>query len=402
MSNTYTVKTGDTFSSISRSKFGSEKKASVISQANPEASAPLIAGSVLTIPGTSDQQVFKNSGLDIKVGGLSVTAAEGFVISSAIDGFRKVQFTLPNEMETREICPMLQPTAVDVGYNGRQIFSGYMPKPEPSHSDNKKQLNISADSWPNLLMQPPPATAFPLEFIKVGIDKIANALLEPYALEYFFYSDQGPVFPKAEIKQSGPVLDFLSGLCKQRARIIRDDEFGSVVFDNGALVGDSVLHVDDEARPDIDVSIVVNPAEWYSHITGILKGKNKRKSKRITYRNDFYRGILRPHEFEITDSDEGELETALYSVAGRMFASVFKVTLIVPSWTDKNGDVFQVGRPMTVRSQKNYIKNFSEFLIDTVTLSNTSSGDNGVRTAVLTGVIPGSYGGNVPKEIPWI
>lgn len=401
MPKNYTVKYGDTFSSISRSESGSEKYASVIAQANPQSSAPLKPGEVLTIPGGNTKQSFKSFGLDVKIGGASVVVNDSFVFSSAIDGFRRVQFTLPNEKEVREICPMLEPTAVDVGYNGRQIFSGFTMKPDPEHSDMKKQLNIHADSWPNLLMQPPPITSFPLEFKKLTLDKIANALLGPYSLKFFFYSDPGPVFPKAEIKQSGPILEFLSGLCKQRALIIRDDEFGAVVFDDGSTIGEPVLKIDDEVRPDANITLTVNPDGWYSHITGILKGKNKRKSKKLTVKNPFYAGIMRPDEFEISDSDEGELETAVNSVTARMFASVFIVNVIVPFWTDENGNILQAGNSIEIRSPKNYIKEFTELLIDSVSLSNVSSGETEVKTASLTCVVPGVYGGNMPESIPW-
>ena len=72
MSNTYTVKTGDTFSSVSRVTTGSEKNASKIKRANPHASAPLQAGTILQIPAVTDAQVFNPNGLDLKIDGPTV------------------------------------------------------------------------------------------------------------------------------------------------------------------------------------------------------------------------------------------------------------------------------------------------------------------------------------------
>ena len=135
MSKTYISRPGDTFSSISRAETGSERNTQIIRQSNPHASVPIRPGTRLQIPGGDTSASFKPFGLDCKIGGVSVKAYDTFTYSSAIDGFSRMEYVIPNEKETRQIAPMLTPTPVDCGYNGQQMFAGYMTAPIPTHSE---------------------------------------------------------------------------------------------------------------------------------------------------------------------------------------------------------------------------------------------------------------------------
>lgn len=397
MSKKYITETGDTFSSISRAETGSEKNAQLIKQANPHATTPFTFGTVLDIPSRETQKGFNPYGLDIKVDGISVQSYDSFTHSSAVDGFSRVEFILPNEIQTRAIIPMLQPVAVDVGYNGQPLFSGFMETPVPISNDKGKRLKVSASSWANMIASPPPITAFPVEFKDTALDVVAETLIAPFMIEHLFYADSGPVFKKISMEQSDNVLDFLSGLTKQRALVLRDDEFGSVVFDNGELSGAPVLKIDADRRPDVTVSLSANASGWYSHVTGVLKSKRKRKRKKIVWKNPFYSGIMRNHGFEVSQIDEGELETAVNSVASRMFASAFVLSVTIPSWTDKNGNTIRPGTSIEIKSETNYIRDFNELLVDGVTLNGTPS----AMVATMSCVIPGVYSGSIPEAVPW-
>lgn len=397
MPKTYITRPGDTFSSISRAETGSERNAQLIKQANPHASTPFLPGTQLTIPGGDSKKGFKPYGLDSKIDGISIAAYDSFTLSTALDGFSRAEFVIPNEIQTRAIAPMLKPISVDIGYNGIPAFSGIMDAPVPSATENKKILTISASGWPNLLSSPPPTSIFPAEFKNMKLDKISEYLLAPYSIEPFFYSDIGPKFTKVILKQGDNLVDFFAGLCKQRALVMRDDEFGSIIFDNGTIAGAPILSIDDDSRPDVSVKLNVDFSKWSSHVTGILKSKHGRSKKQIVWKNPFYTGIMKNHEFEISDSDEGELQTAVNSVSSRMFAEVFSVEIIVPSWTDKNGELIKVGKSVNLRSTTNYINNFYEFLIDSVTIS----GAENTQVAIIGCTLPGSYSGTIPESVPW-
>ena len=406
MFKTYVTQPGDTFSSISRAITGSERNAALIKSQNPQAVTPIIPGtSIMVKTGGKSDKGFSPFGLDVKIDGASYEVYDNFTCSMAIDGFSRSQFVMPNEKEIRDILPPLTPTAIDIGYNGNGMMSGYCETPTPENTDTRKELRVSVASWPNMLLSTPPTSSFPWEFVDMDLELITKNLLALYSLEYEFEGDKGPVFSKLSIKQSDKVFDFLSNLCKQRGLIMRDDEDGKVIFHTGDSSGglipiptQPVLEIDGENRPDVAVGpAVYDSTEYYSHVTGILKSKNKRKRKRLTVENPHYRGIMRPYEFEISDSDEGELETAVNTVAARMFASVFKLEITVPYWEDKNGDLLRPGGLVSARSTKDYIEDFTDLLISNVTLNVTGT----QRIATLTTVLPGVYNGKIPERVPW-
>lgn len=400
MFKTYVTQVGDTFSSVSRVLTGSERNAALIKQQNPQATSPLVPGTTLSVKSDGNaKKEFNPFGLDVRVNGESMGAYDQFICSMAIDGFSRAEFIQPNEPEIRGKLPPLTPTAVDIGFNGVPMMSGYTETPKPANTDGRKELRIPVSSWPNILRSQAPISGFPWKFVKMDLEVIVGQLIPLYALEWFFYADIGPVFSKLKILQSDIVLDFLSKLCRERGLVIRDDEFGSVIFDNGVIAGAPVLVIDGEGRPDVSVGpAIYDSTNYYSHVTGVLKSKNKRKRKKLTVENPHYRGIMRPHEFEISDSDDGELETAVNTVAARMFAGVFRLTITVPGWTDKNGDLIRPGGAISARSPKDYINDFTELLIAGVTLNGTGA----TRTATLTCVLPGVYNGVIPEVVPWI
>lgn len=398
MPKTYISVTGDTFSSISRSQFGSEMQATIIKQANPQVTVPIPVGTNMVIPtsGTSKKN-FKQFGLDVRIDGSSFEVYDSFICTMAIDGFGRVNFVVPNEIQTRAVLPLMTPLSVDIGYNGFSMFSGFVETPQPQENGNKSLL-IDSSSWPNLLSTPASVTAYPLEFKDSNLEVIANELVKPYDIECFFYSEPGPVFKKVSIKQGENVYEFLAKLAKQRGLIIRDDSYGSLIFDKGEISGSPVLNIDSESRPDVIVGpVVVSTSEYFSSVTGVLKGKNGRRRVGLTANNPHYVGILRPHRFEVSDCDDGELATAVESIAGRMFASCFKLPVTIPGWLDENGELIEPGKSIMVKSPKDYIEDFYELLIATVSFAS----DGKSKSTTMECVIPGVYSAIIPETVPW-
>lgn len=396
---TYVTRKGDTFDSVARSATGADTNADAIRSSNPGASEPFEAGVVLDVPSTTAEvaKVYRASGLDLRVDGKNIDTISDFTITIAIDGFRRCEFTTANEIETRAILPAIKPASVDLGYNGTALMTGHLEAPQADSSDDRKALVCSVASSPEVMTSPPSASAYPLAFEDVDLQNIAQKICGLYSLSSVFDVPPGPVFKDVKIKQTQNAVYFLGNLAKQRSMIFSDDAFGSVVFSDGAALGAPVLIADDEQRPDVNVSTTRNAANYYSHITGILKGKRGRERSRYTVNNKFYNGIIRQHTFEVSDIDKGELETSVNSVAARMFGDVFSATITVPGWTDRNGDVFAPGSLVKIRSPRNYIDDFYELLIRTVTLR----GQPDQKTATLTCVIPGVFAGKIPEYLPW-
>lgn len=395
----YTTASGDTFSSVSRSATGSEASAAKIRASNPGATEPFQSGVVLTIPAFGDgkTKTYRADGIDFKVGGVPVDTLDSFRVTLVADGFRKCEISTANEIQTRAIFPQMQSTPVDIGYNGRALLTGYTDAPKADSSDTRNGMGINVMSDPHLLLSSPPTSAFPMEFKDSDLSVMADRLCGMYSLDNFFDVDPGPRFSKVAIAQNEKPLNFLAKLAKQRAQVITDDAFGSVVFTDGAGIGAPVLIIDDEERPDVTISAEYSMANYYSSVTGVLKSKRGRTAKSKTVNNPHYRGIIKPHEFEISESDEGELETAVNSVMGRMFADSFKVNITVPGWDDRNGNVIAPQSKVKIRSPNDWIEDWIELDIRTVALVKSPN----KKTAVLSCVLPGVFGGIIPEVVPW-
>ena len=397
MSKTYKVKPGDTYSTIARAEFGSESAANTIAQMNPGVYT-LVPFSSIQIPATGQSsRNFRPFGLDLRVNEKEIATIDSFTGSASLAGFRRFNFEIPNEVTTRLICKQFKPSPVDIGYNGFPMLAGYLGSAQPVKSENKKTLKIEAYSNPTVISSPMLADSFPLEFEKQNLDVITGTLLKPYTVEYEFVGEIGPVFSKIKIKQKQNTYEFLSGLSKQRALVIGDDGDGKMLYNNGMGYGEPVLKIDAEKRPDCSVSVQCSPEDMFSSVTGILRGKRGKLRKKITIINPHYSGIIRPHEFEVSECDAGEMETAVNSVMARTFGAAFRLNVTIAGWLDKFGELLQPGAAISVKSPSDYINDFFDFLISDVTWADTGS----VKTTTMSCVIPGVYAGVIPEVVPW-
>jgi hypothetical protein len=317
-------------------------------------------------------------------------------MTASMDGFRKAEFITANESSTRDILPQLAPLDVDIGYDNERIFTGYLETPRIQNGEDRKALNVSASSKPNLLDSPAPKGSYPIEFSGANLEIIGNRISSLFNLEAFYYAEPGAKFTKASLKKGANSLEFLTRLAKQRTQILTDDEFGSVIFSDGMSSGAPIMSIDASKRPDVKVDVQYNADKFYSSVTGVLKGKRGRNKKEFTIDNNYYIGIEKPYEFTIDESDEGEIEEVTRCVYARMFADVFSVNVTVPGWRDKNKELITPAKPIKVLAPDYYINEMTEVDIRTVTYSAVPDR----QSTTLSCVLPGVFTGNVP-EIPW-
>lgn len=344
-----------------------------------------------------DSMQFKSNGLDIMVGGRRVPAYDTFKMTASMDGFRKAEFITANEPQTRNILPQLAPLDVDIGYDSERFFTGYLETPKIQNGEDRKALDVSANSRPNLLNGSAPAGSFPIEFTGANLEVIGNRISSLYNLEALYYADPGAKFTRTSLKKSGNSLEFLSRLAKQRTQIITDDQFGSVIFSDGMSSGAPIMNIDADERPDVNVDVQYNASKFYSSVTGVLKGKRGRNKKEFTINNNYYIGIEKPYEFEIEEADEGEIEEVTRCVYARMFADVFNVNVTVPGWRDKNRDLITPAKPIRVKAPDYYINEFIEVDIRTLTYNATDK----IQYANLSCVLPGVFSGDVSEDLLW-
>jgi prophage tail gpP-like protein/phage tail protein X len=400
LSISYRTVQGDTFSLVARKTVGVDTAAADIQKANPGIKEPLQEGVTLIIPASiASGKTFLSSGLDVLVNDIRFSTMPEFSISTRIDAIRKATFTVPNEIATRSVLTPLSPLECRIGYFGSQFAQGRIDTPVPQNTTASKSLTVGMYSEAGLLeANTAPLSSFPREFKNMNLQQIAEDICKTMGVGTIFDFDPGARFKKVKMKQSDKVLSFLSRLAMQRNFIISDDEFGNLVFWRGLGIGAPILEIDDDARTDVQVSVKFNDSQYYSSVTGTLGTKTKRKGKSFTVQNPFFNGIVRPYNFTVKDLDAGELETAVRTTAGRMFASVFTATINIADWKDRNGDIISPNKFIRLRSPSNYIQDWEEFLISGVDLTNRA----GSESAQIEVVLPSAYSGEIPERVFWI
>ena len=396
---TYTAKDGDTFASVSRATTGSDTRAAGIRAANPGLSEPFTAGTRITIPrlGSGSRTKFKSDGIDIRIGGYKITPYDRFSLSMSADGFRSISFDQPNEILTRTYFPPLSPLGVECAIDGKLVMTGYLEPVTFSDSRDKSSMTISCVSDANLLNNKASASAWPIAPINADLYAIADKICPLFSLDFAFNVDPGPVFKKAAMQRDDNALDFLASLAQQRGYVITDDENGFVVFTDAVATGAPMFTVDAEKRPDVAISVSYKMDNYYSSITGVLTGKTGRKQKTFTVQNPHFSGIIRDHQVTFSDIDKGELETATRGAMGRMFADAFSVSITVPFWHDKNGDLIVPNRLVYIRDPRHYIDDYTLLEVRHVELIN----DGRQKIAVLECTLPGVFSGVIPDSVPW-
>ena len=376
---------------------GDDTLAAVIMAANPTAFEPFAAGTILQIPVMAAPEAgLVGDELEIVVDGSTVHNVDDFSLTLSIDAISKGSFVVPNETETRQIFAPLSSPGIKIGFSGVLMMTGYCTC-EPKGAT----LLISFESeCASIERDNAPVSAYPLEFKDLNFQQITEHVCNPLGLTVVFADAPGTRFSRVDIEQEVKVLDFLSQLAKQRNFVSSSNADGQLVMWREVPTGLPVAQLSADRFPVFgEPSVHINEDSYYSSVTGIVEA-NPRKGKRaesFTVKNPYATARNRPYNFKASDVDDGELETCVNTVAGRMFGGVFAVDVSVASWRDGVGDFWQANSTVDYADKNNFIPTDYEFLIAEVTFNASST----EKTATLKLTMPGCYGGLLPERLPW-
>lgn len=406
MSGTFRADGGESWNLIARKATGNDLEADKIRRANPGVLEPIQAGTLLQIPidDVSPVEALAPGDTKIVVGGQSIGTWDDFELGRSIDAIGKAGFTVPNEPETRAIFVPMGAAPVVISA-GPTLLTGRCESPVTANAPDVKTLNISAYSTPGILERShPPIKAFPLEWENANLLQISNALCLYHGVNCEFQTDPGPVFKRVDIQPGGPVLDFLADLSGQRGSVISSSPYGSMIFWEGVKTGNPVSDIEKGQPGVIDVRMEIDESKYYSSVTGTIPARTKRKGTKdngpgvsFTVKNPLATDQVRPFIAEFSDIDEGELETAVNALAGRIFSKVVSVEVDLAGWLNGKGQIYEPNTTIRVKSPEDYIKNSYEFLIADVALSQNA----GSRACSLRLALPGAYSGDIPEVMPW-
>jgi prophage tail gpP-like protein len=244
---------------------------------------------------------------------------------------------------------------------------------------------------------PPASAPDKLEFNKQGLSDIANSLAAPFGLSVEFKADQGAIFERVAIKSDQTVFAFLTELAIQRNLILANDERGKLIVWQSVTVGNPVARLQQGESPLMSVSPFFSPQEYYSHITGIEPVAVGSQGSQFTVKNPRLLGVTRPLTFIAPDTNDSNIKAAVDAKASRMFGNLVSYSIKVSTWRDSFGNLWQPNTTINLLAPDSMIYNEFEFIIRSVEFQSNST----TKTATLNLVLPGSFSGEIPDNLPW-
>lgn len=409
MSTTFKVQAGDTFESISRKKYGTEKEADRIARANPGAAEPLTAGTVLTVPAQPDapQNVQQKGVTDsdeevaVLIDGKRFRFWDRVRITRAIDTMDTVEFGAPFDADAPGFRETFRPFSfktVVITVGGEPLFTGTMVAVSPAVENGQKIVSVSGYSLPGVLNDcTSPASTYPLEFDNQGLREISGALSSPFGIGVEFEGDQGAVFERVASEPGKKVLAFLTELAKQRNLVISSTPRGTLLFSQSKETGPPVARLQQGSAPVMAVTPFFSPQEYYSHITGIEPVIVGLAGSQFTVKNPRLLGVTRPLTFNAPDTLDADVKGAVEAKAGRMFGNMASYSVRVATWRDPNGNLWEPNTIVKLQAPEAMIYNEYAFVVRSVEFER----EGRAETATLNLVIPGSFSGKVPESLPW-
>ena len=403
MSN-YTVKTGDTFSSIARIVYGDDNRANEVRQANPGTSEPLQAGVVLItptrLPNASVKITEDDNEVSISIEGVLFKKWTSLTITRSVDSFDTLELAAPMEPDNKSFRDTFKPFTfknIQATVGNNLLFTGTLVDVNPSFFDNIAEVLVGAYSLPGVLSDCTyPASKFPLEFENQNLRSIAASLVEPFGLKAVFNDNVGATFDRVAVEPDRGAFDFLADLARQRGLIISNNENGDILF-RKITVSSPVANLIEGETGLLSVSSSFGPQQYFSHITGLQPSTVGIGGSQYTVKNTKLNTVLRPHSFQINDATDGDAELATKAKMGRMFGDSVKYEVRVPSWRDASGALWLTGSTVKVFAPKAMI--YSETLMIVKQIKFFKDAFTELSTLEL--VLPGSYSGEIPGVLPW-
>jgi prophage tail gpP-like protein len=427
MSKVHRVLSGDTLGAISIRYLGTFQKWQTIVAANPQLSGRRTAvdGSPLIFPGDDliipdedkseaiqagaetetiqlgDEDSFQD--VSIIIDGKKFTGWTGYELVLRHDIFDSFSFSAPYSDAAKELPETIMPFTFkncQIFYEKKLIFKGTLLTPNPELSDTEKEINLQGYPLAGILSDctVPPAL-YPADYKGLNLKEIAEKVTGAYGVKVIFNDGPGDPFTEVNFEPTEKVLDFLIKLAQQRQFLYTNDENGRLVFFRAKKERAAASFTEGEL-PLVSVKPQFKPQDFYSHITGFTKTKDKEASFSFTWENKFLikKGITRHYTITIDDAESStDLEKAVKAYAGRMFADCVSYQIECDTHKNEKGELFQKGMTVAVKAPAAMIRQETLFTARNVTLKRDSDG----RTAVLDLVLPGSFTEEIPEVLPW-
>ena len=319
-----------------------------------------------------------------------------------IDSYRGASLSGPWDPDRKEMRAAFLPLSfpqVTIEVGDELFLTGKVQDVAPSVDATQASVGVTAYStayWLTEICAPPD---LPLEFNGLDLKQIAQKVAgSSLGLTVNLDAKPGAKFSRVRCEPDQELHGFLAELALQRGFVVSDDAAGELLFRNEGATGAPVARL--KGQPLGRVSAQFNPGRWFSHITGrACKRAGTQNGSKYTEFNSLYRPFFPRHNCaSVGDTGSADVPRATKAMVGRMVASVATYTVEdLPTWRDPAGKLWQPNTTLMLTAPGAMIYSETELLIRAITFKQRAEQE----TATLELVLPGSFGGTLPKKLPW-
>jgi prophage tail gpP-like protein len=280
-------------------------------------------------------------------------------------------------------------------YIGNDIcLTGRMEKPKPSLSATDRKINIQGRSLTGPLAEC--SIDGDLEFSGLTLAAVARRVCSPFGISVRADNDT-PAIPEARAEYGQVAGDFLNSMAASRNMLLNCSYKGELVIASGAALSGKVpvadlvegegmvLSVD----PDFDGTKRFSKYGVATQFAGVPDIQGSRTDPSIP--------VYRPHLEAAgeTDTDPGATAARL-RVKAIVESCIIAVSVI--GWRRPDGKLWAERQAVTLLAPSAMIYKKVPWIISQAQFK--LDGSSG-RITTLNLVLPDTYSGNMPKEIPW-
>lgn len=324
-------------------------------------------------------------------------------LQRSVDGYSAVSLTGPfdhERLEVRRAFAPLEFPRIAVKVEDELVLTGFGKDVQPESDAGMSSVAVTVYSFAHELTEIcVDPQRLPLEFNGLDLKQITAKIVTPsIGLESVFDGGKpGAPFARVRAETDQAIHSFLVDLARQRSFVLSDLPSGALRFRAEAPVGTPVARL--AGQPLVRVRPKFDPGNWYSHLTGRASRKSGKRGSKYTELNPLYRAQHPRHStLKCDDTESADVPAATRAAIGRMIASVVSYTIDdLPTWRDPGGKLWTPNTTVTLLAPEAMVYRETELVIRSVVLRQTAEAE----TASLELMIPGSFGGKLPRGLPW-
>lgn len=421
----YTVVYGDTIRNIERAAYG--RMVDQVAKANPAMLAsreksdegiPFIyPGDRLWIPLYRNRYNNEKITADfdtqvtIVMNGVKLTGAKAASMSRAMNtiaaGFA---FEVPFDYHNRDLVALLRPYTWNECklYIGNDLYiTALAAKWSYAQSGDSVVATIEARTMPGEMLEcmgMRKSLSFSAGLNLIDICKVVTA---PYGIKCYSANgtggevtsttEGGDTFGRIEQDETETDADFLQRLASAKGFLITSMPDGNLLICRANTGDTAAVALVEGQAPVKSVSSTFDGQKRFSTWKGYVEESGVMSKPTVLSDGTVPRN--RTFCFKASDSEEGNLKTAVKWRMAKSFNEALSIPVTVEGWRNAEGELWAENMKVTLLAPSAFIFKETQFIIESVDLTKDV---NGGDEASLSLVLPGSYTTTMPKSpFPW-